>query len=84
MVWIDIFMQANQFVLVGFSIAMRVLIGIVFGHSRIDFLARALVRAGAASRGFEFPHSAAGAEGASRFRVKSSWRHAGVNGKIKR
>jgi hypothetical protein len=31
MVWVDIFMQPNQFVLVGFSIAMRILIGIVFG-----------------------------------------------------
>ena len=31
MVWVDIFMQPSQFVLVGFSIAMRILIGIVFG-----------------------------------------------------
>ena len=31
MVWVDIFLQPNQFVLVGFSIAMRVVLGIVFG-----------------------------------------------------
>ncbi len=29
MVWVDIFLQPNQIVLVGFSIAMRALIGIV-------------------------------------------------------
>jgi hypothetical protein len=31
MVWVDIFLQPNQFVLVGFSIAMRILIGILIG-----------------------------------------------------
>ena len=31
MVWVDIFMQPSQFVLVGFSIAVRILLGIVFG-----------------------------------------------------
>jgi hypothetical protein len=37
MVWVDIFLQPNQIVLVGFSIAMRVVIGIVgsiFGRGR--------------------------------------------------
>jgi len=29
MVWVDIFLQANQIVLVGFSILMRLLIGII-------------------------------------------------------
>jgi hypothetical protein len=31
MVWMDVFFQENQIVLVGFSIATRILIGIVFG-----------------------------------------------------
>ena len=31
MVWVDIFMQPSTFVLVGFSIATRILLGIVFG-----------------------------------------------------
>jgi hypothetical protein len=30
MVWVDIFLQPNQIVLVGFSIAMRIVLGIVF------------------------------------------------------
>ncbi len=37
MVWVDIYMQPNQIVLVGFSIAMRILIaliGSIFGRRR--------------------------------------------------
>jgi hypothetical protein len=30
MVWVDIFLQPNQIVLVGFSIAMRIVLGILF------------------------------------------------------
>ena len=31
MVWVDIFLQPNQIVLVGFSIAMRIVVGILGG-----------------------------------------------------
>ncbi len=37
MVWVDIFMQPSQFVLVGFSIATRILIGILLGFLGLFF-----------------------------------------------
>ena len=49
MVWVDIFMQPSQFVLVGFSIAMRILIGIVFGILGLLFGRRRPSGAGASA-----------------------------------
>ena len=49
MVWVDIFMQPSQFVLVGFSIATRILIGIVFGVLGLFFGRRRSSGAGAST-----------------------------------
>jgi hypothetical protein len=49
MVWVDIFMQPSQFVLVGFSIAMRILIGIVWGILGLIFGRRRSSEAGASA-----------------------------------
>ena len=40
MVWVDIFLQPNQFVLVGFTIAMRIAVGILFGILSLIFRRR--------------------------------------------
>ena len=68
MVWMDIFLQQNQIVLVGFSIATRILIGIVFGILGLLF-GGARVRPGRVLQQLRVPRSAAGAEGASQFCV---------------
>ena len=60
MVWVDIFMQPSQFVLVGFSIATRILIGIVLGILGLIFGRRR--PSGAGLRLLRVPRSAAGAE----------------------
>jgi hypothetical protein len=47
MVWLDVFLQENQIVLVGFSIAMRILISLVFGILGLIFGSRRSSGAGA-------------------------------------
>jgi energy-coupling factor transporter transmembrane protein EcfT len=49
MVWLDVFFQENQIVLVGFSIAMRILLGIVFGILGLLFGRRRPSGAGAST-----------------------------------
>ena len=49
MVWVDIFMQPSQFVLVGFSIATRILLSIVFGILGLIFGPRRRSEAGAST-----------------------------------
>ena len=57
MVWIDIFFQANQIVLVGFSIATRILIGIVLGILGLLFWGRRSVRDSGAPAASSSPFS---------------------------
>jgi hypothetical protein len=49
MVWLDVFFQENQIVLVGFSIVMRILISIVFGILGLIFGSRRSSSAGAST-----------------------------------
>ena len=61
MVWVDIFMQPSQFVLVGFSIATRILLSIVFGI--LGLILGLGVRPGQGLQQLRVLRSAAGAEG---------------------
>ena len=55
MVWMDVFFQENQIVLVGFSIATRILIGVVLGILGLLFWRSGVFIWLGRSSSFEFP-----------------------------